>query len=64
MNCKLSENFIKFLSEEIGLDDSAIKLGLLISAKNNCPLPISLWSYGLINSDELDHLYTYLFQNI
>ena len=53
-------NPIKFLSNDIGLTESAIDLGIKLSKKNNTSLPITLWSYGLINIEELDRIYNYL----
>ena len=54
---------IKFLSTDIGLSKSAIDLGIRLSKKNKTSLPITLWSYGLINIDELDRIYNYLWNN-
>ena len=59
-----SENMIFFLSNDIGLDHSSIELGVKLSIKNNTPLPILLWSYGMLTIEELDKLYSFLFQNI
>ena len=56
-------NPIKFLSNDIGLSESAINLGIKLSKKNNASLPITLWSYGLINIEELDRIYDYLWNN-
>ena len=53
---------ICFLIDEIGLQKSSIELGLKLSIKENTPLPILLWSYGLLTIEELDKLYTFLFQ--
>ena len=64
MNHDLFQNMIFFLLNEIGMEQSSIELGLKLSKKNNVPLPILLWSYGLLTIDELDKLYSYLFQNI
>ena len=55
---------ILFLVDEIGLQESSIELALKLSIKNNTPLPILLWSYGLLTIEELDKLYTFLFQII
>ena len=55
---------ISFLIDEIGLEESSIELGLKLSKKNNTPLPILLWSYGMLTIEELDDLYTYLFKRI
>tara|TARA_A100000164_G_C21734427_1_gene689218 strand:- start:353 stop:508 length:156 start_codon:yes stop_codon:yes gene_type:complete len=50
--------------DEIGLKESSIELGLRLSVKNNTPLPILLWSNGILTLEELDKLYTFLFQRI
>jgi len=55
-----NKKMISFLMDEIGLQESSIELGLKLSIKNNSPLPILLWSYGLITIEELDKLYTFL----
>ena len=57
-----NKNIISFLLYEIGLDDSLIELAVKLSIKNNTPLPILLWSYGMLTFEELDKLYTFLFQ--
>ena len=48
----------------MGFDETSIELGLKLSIKNNTPLPILLWSYGMLNIDELDKLYSFLFQKM
>ena len=64
MNNYLDKEMIIFLFNEIGLEESSIELGLKLSIKNKTPLPILLWSYGILTIDELDKLYSYLFQKI
>tara|TARA_Y100000813_G_scaffold38389_1_gene26059 strand:+ start:93 stop:290 length:198 start_codon:yes stop_codon:yes gene_type:complete len=59
-----SKNMIIFLVNEIGLDESLIKLGMKLSIRNKTPLPISLWSYGMLTIEELDRLYTFLFKKM
>ncbi len=59
-----NKKIISFLIDEIGLEESSIELGLKLSIKNNSPLPILLWSYGILTIEELDELYTFLFQKI
>jgi len=59
-----SKNLIIYLANEIGLDESSIELGLKLSLKNNAPLPILLWSYGMLTIEELDELYSFLFQKM
>ena len=62
MNNYLSKNMINFLVNEIGLDESLIELGLKLSLRKKTPLPILLWSYGMLTIEELDKLYSFLFQ--
>ncbi len=59
-----NRKIISFLVDEIGLEHSSIELGLKLSIKNKTPLPILLWRYGILTIDELDELYTFLFQKI
>ena len=64
MNNNLSKNIIIYLTDEIGLEESSIALGLKLSIRNNTPLPILLWSYGILTIEELDKLYSFLFQKM
>ena len=64
MKNNLSKNIIIYLINEIGLDESSIELGLKLSIRNNTPLPILLWSYGMLTIEELDKLYSFLFQKM
>ena len=57
-----NRKMISFLIEKIGLEKNSIELGLKLSIKNNTPLPILLWNYGILTIEELDELYTFLFQ--
>ena len=61
MNNYLNKEIIIYLLSEVGLEESAIELGLKLSIKNNTPLPILLWSYGMLTIEELDKLYSFLF---
>ena len=64
MNNYVSREMIIYLFNEVGLDESSIELGIKLSMKNNTPLPILLWSYGMLTIEELDKLYSFLFKNI
>ena len=59
-----SKNMIIYLVNEIGLDESSIELGIKLSKRNNTSLPILSWSYGMLTIDELDKLYSFLFQKM
>ena len=64
MNNYLSREMIIYLFNVLGLDESTIELGIKLSIENNTPLPILLWSYGMLTIEELDKLYSFLFQNM
>ena len=62
MNEYLYKEMIIYLINVVGLEESSIELGLKLSINNNTPLPILLWSYGMLTIEELDKLYSFLFQ--
>ena len=64
MNNYLSREMINYLFNVLGLDEYTIELGIKLSIKNNTPLPILLWSYGMLTIEELDKLYSFLFQKM
>ena len=64
MNNYVSREIIIYLFNVLDLDESTIELGIKLSIKNNTPLPILLWSYGMLTIEELDKLYSFLFQNM
>ena len=64
MNNYLSREMIIYLFSVLDLDESTIELGIKLSIKNNTPLPILLWSYGMLTIEELDKLYSFLFQKM
>ena len=64
MNNYVSREMIIYLFNVLGLDESTIELGIKLSLKNNIPLPILLWSYGMLTIEELDKLYSFLFQKM
>ena len=60
----LYKEMIIYLFNEVGLEESSIELALKLSIKNKTPLPILLWSYGMLTIEELDKLYSFLFQKM
>ena len=64
MNNYVSKEMIIYLFNVLGLDESTIELGVKLSLKNKTPLPILLWSYGMLTIEELDKLYSFLFQKM
>ena len=64
MNNYVSREMIIYLFNVVGLDESSIELGIKLAIKNNTPLPVLLWSYGMLTIEELDKLYSFLFQKM
>ena len=64
MNNNLYKEMIIYLINEVGLKESSIELGLKLTIKNNTSLQILLWSYGMLTIEELDKLYSFLFQKM
>ena len=64
MNNYLYKEMIIYLFNEVGLKESSIELGIKMSIKNKTPLPILLWSYGILTIEELDKLYYFLFKKM
>ena len=64
MNNNLNKEMIIYLFNEVGLKESSIELGIKLSIEKNTPLPILLWSYGMLTIEELDKLYSFLFQKM
>ena len=60
MNSKISNKVIIYLNKKIGLSYPTIHLGIKLSKRNNTSLPLALWSYSLITTDELDEIYNFL----
>ena len=60
----LSREMIIYLFNVVGLDESSIELGIKLSIKNKTSLPILLWSYGMLTIEELDKLYSFLFEKM
>ena len=44
-----SPELLNYLKVKLGLSDNALKLGVRQSKLEQAPLPIILWSFGLIN---------------
>ena len=57
---KDSEKLINFLKQDLGLSTSSIDLGIRLSLRNKSSLPLALWSHNLINNEELDKYYNFI----
>ncbi len=47
-----SNHLIEFLRTKLGLDDNSLTLGLRQAEIEQAPLPIVLWSFGLLNLEQ------------
>jgi len=45
----VSRALIDFLHQKLGLSDNAINLGIRQAELEQAPLPVVLWSFGLLN---------------
>ena len=48
-----SEELCNFIVDELAISQSALELGIKRSRLENSPLPIVMWSYGLLTLKQL-----------
>ncbi len=60
MNSGISNKVFIYLHTKLGLSYPTIHLGIKLSIRNNISLPLALWSYNLITTDELSKFYDFL----
>tara|TARA_Y100001968_G_scaffold271863_1_gene263725 strand:- start:353 stop:562 length:210 start_codon:yes stop_codon:yes gene_type:complete len=58
-----SDQLCRFIIDKLGINKSALELGLKRSSLNNAPLPIVMWSYGLITISQLKLILLWLNDN-
>tara|TARA_B100000579_G_scaffold309641_1_gene259293 strand:- start:1012 stop:1221 length:210 start_codon:yes stop_codon:yes gene_type:complete len=51
-----SEELCNFIIDKLGINQSALELGIKRSCLENSPLPIVMWSYGLLSIDQLQQI--------
>ena len=51
-----SEELLQFLERRLGLSRNAINLGLRQAELEQAPLPVVLWSFGLLSLGQLQHV--------
>ena len=51
-----SEELCNFIVDKLGISKSALELGVKRSFLENSPLPIVMWSYGLITLTQLNEI--------
>ena len=58
-----SEELCYFLIDKMGISKDALELGIKRSSLENSPLPIVMWSYGLITISQLQIILLWLKDN-
>ena len=58
-----SDELCNFITDNLGISKGALDLGLKRSSLNNAPLPIVMWSYGLITISQLRLILLWLKEN-
>ena len=58
-----SDELCNFLIDKLGISQSALELGIKRSCLENTPLPIVMWSYGLITLSQLHKILLWLKDN-
>ena len=51
-----SDKLCDFIIMKLGISQSALDLGIKRSCLENSPLPIVMWSYGLVTIDQLNQI--------
>ena len=58
-----SEELCNFIIDKLGISQNALELGIKRSFLENSPLPIVMWSYGLITLSQLNIILVWLKEN-
>ena len=58
-----SDELKNFIIDKLGISQSALELGVKRSSLENSPLPIVMWSYGLISLSQLKLILLWLKDN-
>ena len=58
-----SEELCNFIIDKLGISQSALELGVKRCSLENSPLPIVMWSYGLITLSQLKIILMWLKDN-
>ncbi len=54
-----SEDLCEFIVDKLGISQKALELGIKRSVLENSPLPIVMWSYGLLTINQLKLIYSW-----
>ena len=52
-----TDDLLQFLQRRLGLSPSALELGQRPAELEQAPLPIVLWSFGLLNLQQLEDVF-------
>ena len=58
-----STELCNFIIDKLGISQGALELGIKRSCLENSPLPIVMWSYGLITLSQLNIIILWLKNN-
>ena len=58
-----SEKLCDFIIMKLGISQSALDLGIKRSCLENSPLPIVMWTYGLVTLDQLNQILSWQNEN-
>ena len=58
-----SDELCEFITDKLGISQSALQLGIRRCSLENSPLPIVMWSYGLITISQLKLILLWLKEN-
>jgi len=58
-----SDELCNFIISKLGINQSALELGIKRSSLENSPLPIVMWSYGLITISQLQTILLWIKDN-
>ena len=58
-----SDELCNFIINKLGISQGALELGIKRSCLENSPLPIVMWSYGLITLSQLKVILLWLKKN-
>ena len=54
---RASDEHLRFIEQKIGVSEKALSLGLRQADLEQAPLPIVLWSFGLLNLSQLEQVF-------
>jgi Protein of unknown function (DUF2949) len=56
------KQFLNFLRNELELSSADISVALRHQQIDNGPLPMLLWQYGLVNLEQLERIFDWLYE--